>query len=393
MDSLFPALFWGNVIAFMYLTVWHGKKAGMKEKYLSNLLILARFCHAFYYFVASGRGILPDLISVNMGNTLLFAGFYFEGRAILRVVKEDSKATDAALRAILAAAVIAFNAVELFAPMGGIRITMASAGVFALMFMPVLFMLISRHSGRYTRPSGVFYAFFMLGLIARAWYGVQDQTMDILTTNIIQSLTFLALLLQIIIALPSYTMIIKGYADEALILMATTDRLTGATNRHAFMDAAAIIFRNAVRAGQPISVLFLDVDNFKQINDTYGHAFGDAVLARLAALIDKSLRESDLSCRYGGEEFMILLPRADSAAAETVAKRIVDEVRGARFEEQPEFSFTVSIGISSRVPLSEQEMDDAFRSADKAMYRVKQAGRDGYAVNIGKSDIPLDIAR
>jgi diguanylate cyclase (GGDEF)-like protein len=178
-------------------------------------------------------------------------------------------------------------------------------------------------------------------------------------------------------------MIIKGYADEALIMMATTDHLTGATTRHAFLDAAAGIFKSSDRSGRPVSALFVDVDHFKRINDTYGHAFGDTALQRVAALIDKCLRDSDLSCRYGGEEFMVLLPNADGAAAEMVAQRILEEVRQTRFDEQPAFSLTISIGVATRVPPSKQEMDAVFRAADKAMYRAKREGRDRYVVSDG----------
>jgi diguanylate cyclase (GGDEF)-like protein len=381
MESLFPTLFWGNVIALLFLLLCHGRKNCSPEKWFPRLLILARSCHAFYYLVASGRGLLPDPVSVNLGNTLLFVGFYCEGQAILRVIKENSKFTDWLLRGVLIASVAAFNAAEFLSPTGGTRIVVASLSVFLLMGFPVLRMLLSRDAGIYAKPSAIFYLVFLFGLLARAWYGLQDQTISILTTNILQSVTFLALLLQAMIALPSYTMIIKGYADEALIMMATTDHLTGATTRHAFLDAAAGIFKSSDRSGRPVSVLFLDVDHFKRINDTYGHAFGDTALQRVAALIDKCLRGSDLSCRYGGEEFMVLLPHADGAAAEMVAQRILEEVRQTRFDEQPAFSLTVSIGVATRVPPSEQEMDAVFRAADKAMYQAKREGRDRYTVS------------
>ena len=127
-------------------------------------------------------------------------------------------------------------------------------------------------------------------------------------------------------------------------------------------------------------MLFLDIDHFKRVNDAFGHAFGDTVLARLAALIDKCLRGNDLSCRYGGEEFVILLPNSNSEVAQKVADRIMGEVRRARFEEYPDFSFTVSIGIFSSVPLSDKWMDDVVRAADEAMYEAKRSGRDRVVV-------------
>jgi diguanylate cyclase (GGDEF)-like protein len=195
-------------------------------------------------------------------------------------------------------------------------------------------------------------------------------------TNALQSITFLVQLLQLIIALPAYTLIIKEYADDALLLMATTDRLTGATNRHAFLDAAMAIHRNSRIFKTSLAVLFLDIDYFKRVNDKYGHAFGDKVLMRLAGIIDTCLRESDLSCRYGGEEFVVLLSHSDIQAAQIVAGRIMEEVRALRFPEQPDFAVTVSIGVYCGVPRQEQSFDEVVRYADEAMYQAKSAGRD-----------------
>ncbi len=163
---------------------------------------------------------------------------------------------------------------------------------------------------------------------------------------------------------------------DALVRMATTDKLTGASNRHAFFDMANSIYENSRQRGAPLSLLFIDIDHFKQINDHYGHGFGDVVLARLAENISGCLRGSDINCRYGGEEFVILLANADKDAAQLVAHRIMEKVRQIRFEEYPDFHFTVSIGVSSMVPSSPRGLDLLIRSADSAMYQAKQTGRN-----------------
>lgn len=377
MDFLFPVLFWGNVISLLFLAIYHCKNKHPKERRILAYLITARLCHAFYYFVASGRGILPDWLSVSFGNSMLLVGFFCEARAILRIIKENTKAADRLLGCITVVSLVLFNAVEFVLPYGGIRITMASGGVVAIMALPNFRMLFSRDSSAFTRFTALFYSVFLVLLLLRAWFGLHNLNTSILTTNVLHSLTFLALLLQLMIALPAYTLILKDYADEALRLMATTDRLTGATNRHAFQDAAVAIYNNCKYLRLPISVLFIDIDYFKQVNDTYGHAFGDTVLARLARIIDTCLRESDLSCRYGGEEFVVLLPRADCSSARLVAQRIIHEVRGARFEERPDFAFTISIGVSCGVPpCEEQNVEAVIREADEAMYLAKRTGRD-----------------
>ncbi len=164
--------------------------------------------------------------------------------------------------------------------------------------------------------------------------------------------------------------------NDSLIYAATTDKLTGATNRHTFLGTAQEIYANCVRLKKPISALFIDVDHFKEINDVYGHAFGDSVLMRISEIIAHCVRDSDLNCRYGGEEFIALLIYADCSIARNVARRIMDEIRKTQFELYPDFRFSVSIGISCGVPVDTQNLDDLINIADEAMYHAKKNGRD-----------------
>ncbi|NNJ30581.1 GGDEF domain-containing protein [Lacrimispora defluvii] len=169
--------------------------------------------------------------------------------------------------------------------------------------------------------------------------------------------------------------------NDSLVLAATTDKLTGSTNRQAFLEVAQAVFENSTRLQNHISVLFIDVDHFKQVNDIYGHAFGDSVLTRTSEVIAHCLRNGDLSCRYGGDEFIALLSRADCGAAQVVANRIMGEVRQARFDRHPDFRLSVSIGISSGIPTTTQNLDDLINSADENMYQAKQKGRNRIVQN------------
>jgi len=218
--------------------------------------------------------------------------------------------------------------------------------------------------------------FFLLLQLPRAWSGVSSENMSVLTNSIVQSLTFESLILILLISIPSYILIIKEYSDEALILMATTDKMTGATNRHAFMEAARAVYNNHVRHKITLSVLFLDIDKFKSINDKYGHAFGDEVLIKFAEVIDQSLWERDLSCRYGGEEFVILLTRTNKNEAELVGKQIMSDVEKLTFDGKEDFSFTVSIGVYSAIAKQEHTLEEYINFADQAMYVAKNSGRN-----------------
>jgi diguanylate cyclase (GGDEF)-like protein len=156
--------------------------------------------------------------------------------------------------------------------------------------------------------------------------------------------------------------------------LASTDALTGLNNRRAFFDRAEPLFAYCKRNHQPISALMLDVDHFKKINDSYGHAAGDIALRNLAQLIKTNLRDSDLACRFGGEEFAVLLPNTNAEDAMGMAnmlKKIMASTIIALADENA-LSMTASFGISE----SGETVEDLLNHADKAMYAAKNNGRN-----------------
>lgn len=165
--------------------------------------------------------------------------------------------------------------------------------------------------------------------------------------------------------------------ENKLVEFATIDSLTGALNRRAFMEAAHAALTLARRHGRPLSLLMLDADHFKTVNDTHGHHVGDAVLMRLSALARTCVRGTDSFGRLGGEEFAILLPETDGEHAIEVAERLLSTVRSAEVagDEGAIVRFTVSIGL---VALGSDiaDVEELLRRADRALYRAKSLGRD-----------------
>jgi diguanylate cyclase (GGDEF)-like protein/putative nucleotidyltransferase with HDIG domain len=156
------------------------------------------------------------------------------------------------------------------------------------------------------------------------------------------------------------------------------DYLTGADNRAHFEAQFDIFWKLAVRRNQPITLALLDIDRFKSINDLHGHAAGDQVLKEVAALIRGMARASDIVARYGGDEFIVLLPQTGGEAARTLAQRICDAVSRKVVEVagQP-MQFTVSIGVASCRPQDgREEPSDLFKRADLALYESKRQGRN-----------------
>jgi len=158
--------------------------------------------------------------------------------------------------------------------------------------------------------------------------------------------------------------------------MALTDALTGLASRRHFLAEAARELSRA-RRGHALSFLMLDVDHFKAINDTHGHAIGDRVLVELGRTLRAVLREADLAGRLGGEEFGVLLPDADAALARAVAERARAALAAARvpMDGAGPLGFTVSVGVATLEP-GDDEAATLIARADAALYDAKRAGRN-----------------
>ncbi len=168
----------------------------------------------------------------------------------------------------------------------------------------------------------------------------------------------------------------RQQAQAKLVELATTDSLTGLHNRRHFMETATQEFERARRYRMPLSLLMIDADRFKSINDRFGHHIGDEVLKALAMIGRRQLREIDLFARLGGEEFAVLLPQTDFVDARVVAERLRQAIAGHTVDtEQGVLNFTVSLGLSSLNPAT-VDLDDLLRQADVALYQAKQNGRN-----------------
>ncbi len=157
---------------------------------------------------------------------------------------------------------------------------------------------------------------------------------------------------------------------------AAHDGLTGLANRRSAMARLDADIAQAHRHGQPLSLLTLDLDHFKRINDAYGHAAGDRVLTEFATVLRESLRLGDVGARIGGEEFIALLPQTDALAALQVAERIREQCEARRIasDEGAEIRFTISIGLSELAPY--EDAAHLLARADRALYRAKNSGRN-----------------
>jgi diguanylate cyclase (GGDEF)-like protein len=186
--------------------------------------------------------------------------------------------------------------------------------------------------------------------------------------------------------------------NAQLVERSESDALTGLANRHSFDGQFSELWRKAVTGGTALSLIVVDVDRFKQLNDRYGHLYGDEVLKRIGSLLQQALRaKDDYAARYGGEEFVILLPCTHQMAALLVAERLRKMVELAGFpaldpSSQPydtSINATVSCGVATAYPTGQDKPEKLLEAADKALYEAKANGRNRVCSAPGNAGIGI----
>ena len=192
-----------------------------------------------------------------------------------------------------------------------------------------------------------------------------------------QSITFLSAFVVVLLASLGFILMTKDRADATNRHLALHDDLTGLANRRLLLQTLARDVARAIRARQPYALLMLDVDHFKAINDTYGHAAGDAVLQHMAGLLRQRLRAQDLAGRWGGEEFLLLLPGTADSGGQIAAEKLRQLVAQSPCAYQGKsIAFTISIGRCTESLEPGDQPEHLIATADKALYAAKRGGRN-----------------
>lgn len=205
-------------------------------------------------------------------------------------------------------------------------------------------------------------------VVEQRQYAGDSRILSVMVVNVLVALALAATVL----LLGGFT--IRGY-QRRLETMATTDSLTGAANRELFGMMYEQERKSATRRHEPLAVLAIDIDNFKSLNDSFGHQGGDRVMQELVARVRARVREADTICRWGGDEFVVLLSGCTGDDAVTTAESIREAVNAqpVRYGREP-IHFSISVGVVEQSP--GEELDSLMARADAALYRSKQDGRD-----------------
>ncbi|GAA4424926.1 GGDEF domain-containing protein [Acidovorax lacteus] len=207
----------------------------------------------------------------------------------------------------------------------------------------------------------------------------------------VQSAAFLLGLTGLVVLTVGYVLMSKERVDADHVQEALIDALTGVPNRKALLEQLHRTLAQAAREQRPVAVLMLDIDRFKRVNDTWGHVAGDAVLAAVAQCLKGGLRAQDFLGRYGGEEFLVVLPGTGEVGAATLAEHLRTRVERLVVPWEPEdIRVTISIGVHVMPLATPSEMQALIDAADHAMYTAKRTGRNRVVVSGSPDELPRE---
>jgi|SRR5450830_89682 len=173
----------------------------------------------------------------------------------------------------------------------------------------------------------------------------------------------------------------RKLAEKEIYLLATTDSLTGIANRREFSSILASEVDRAKRYGAPLSLIMYDIDYFKRVNDTFGHSVGDYILQALIGMVQENIRANDVSARWGGEEFMVLMPQSGIEAARTAAEKLRVAIAEHQFDKVGRL--TVSFGVAEFEP--QDDFNSLLKRVDDALYLAKERGRNRVETLVGEA--------
>ena len=334
--------------------------------------------HALAFLSAvlfAGRGFLPDSITIVVANLVLLAGMVCYHAGVEQFFgQRPAWGRWIALMLVLLPPLYWYALVEPSYNARLILVCLVWASVFLHMSWTIWRQGPENFSTRFTAVVLLIHATVLLLRFFSAWMPLAEE--GLLTPTRVQSL-YVGSNAIMLLALGMGLILMAGDRLRAEFEhMASHDALTNVLTRRVFLDACEQELARCRRHGRSMALLLLDVDHFKAINDTYGHQMGDRVLVDLVERIASLLRRPDQLARFGGEEFVLLLPETNQDEAVTVAERIVAHVAEGRDGLPP---ITVSIGVATNRP-DEDQIDTLLARADKALYKAKDEGRNRVAL-------------
>ena len=366
--------------ASMAVVGWGRRRDGL-GRWAAALLV-----NAIGHLLIMLRGLIPDVLSVVVGNLMLssvFVGmiaavYQFQGRPVRWPL-------------LLAPPLLVLVFVSVFIDNFPARVSFVGLVIGLQAVWALLAALSHRHAtvgrGQWLLVAGLLLEAVVLGVRALVAISTHSEATNILQSSALQTLTFLATFSVVLVSSVGFVFMSRDRADENNRVLAALDPLTGVANRRSLIAALDRDVARAQRMREPMALMMVDIDHFKDVNDRYGHPAGDRVLCSVVNVLRQRVRAQDLVGRYGGEEFMVLLPDTGLVGAEQLARELCKAVEESRCPADgvpgPGIAVTVSIGVFGGRLESGDSWDMLIAAADRALYQAKNNGRNRVEVATG----------
>ena len=366
--------------ASMAVVGWGRRRDGL-GRWAAALLV-----NAIGHLLIMLRGLIPDLLSIVVGNLMLssvFVGmiaavYQFQGRPVRWAL-------------LLAPPLLVLVFVSVFIENFPARVSFVGLVIGLQAVWALLAALSHRHAtvgrGQWLLVAGLSLEAVVLGGRALVAISTHSEATNILQSSALQTLTFLATFSVVLVSSVGFVFMSRDRADENNRVLAALDPLTGVANRRSLIAALDRDVARAQRMREPMALMMVDIDHFKDVNDQYGHPAGDRVLCSVVNVLRQRVRAQDLVGRYGGEEFMVLLPDTGLVGAEQLARELCKAVEESRCPADgvpgPGIAVTVSIGVFGGRLESGDSWDMLIAAADRALYQAKNNGRNRVEVATG----------
>ena len=366
--------------ASMAVVGWGRRRDGL-GRWAAALLV-----NAIGHLLIMLRGLIPDVFSVVVGNLMLssvFVGmiaavYQFQGRPVRWAL-------------LLAPPLLVLVFVSVFIDNFPARVSFVGLVIGLQAVWALLAALSHRHAtvgrGQWLLVAGLLLEAVVLGVRALVAISTHSEATNILQSSALQTLTFLATFSVVLVSSVGFVFMSRDRADENNRVLAALDPLTGVANRRSLIAALDRDMARAQRMREPMALMMVDIDHFKDVNDRYGHPAGDRVLCSVVNVLRQRVRAQDLVGRYGGEEFMVLLPDTGLTGAQQLARALCKAVEESRCPADgvpgPGIAVTVSIGVFGGRLGSGDSWDMLIAAADRALYQAKNNGRNRVEVATG----------
>lgn len=338
------------------------------------------FLFSFGFILLGLRQYITDFLSIIVANVLIFSGFSLLIVGVLRFLQCEKKTFEKISLILLCGLIISFVYFTYIQSNVNFRIVIISTIVAGQSLFIGFKVLSHKEKSLLTFNRFLGFSFFYCAFIflCRAYFAINEPTINnFMNAGIIHALSLIALQFVVITSCFSLTLGASQQLANKLAIQATIDSLTQLYNRRAFDEFAEKNVLRAQREKTPISLILMDIDLFKQVNDNYGHQVGDKVLQEFSLRLKNSLRQYDILARYGGEEFTLLLPDTNAKTAMIIAEKLREKIAQPVFflEGEKDLSITASFGVATNQG-NHINWQQLISLADQALYHAKEEGRN-----------------